>query len=49
MEVNRIAVIGSGTMGKGIAYSATLSGYEVTLHLKIERNVSHMDLNLPKM
>jgi 3-hydroxybutyryl-CoA dehydrogenase len=31
MLVNRIAVIGSGTMGRGIAYSAALSGYDVTL------------------
>ncbi len=31
MVVNRIAVIGSGTMGRGIAYTAALSGYEVTL------------------
>lgn len=31
MLVNRIAVIGSGTMGRGIAYTAALTGYEVTL------------------
>ena len=31
MEVSKIAVIGSGTMGRGIAYTAALSGYEVTL------------------
>lgn len=31
MEVKKIAVIGSGTMGRGIAYSAALSGFEVTL------------------
>lgn len=31
MEVNKIAVIGSGTMGRGIAYIAALSGFEVTL------------------
>jgi 3-hydroxybutyryl-CoA dehydrogenase len=29
--VKHIAVIGSGTMGRGIAYSAALSGYEVAL------------------
>lgn len=29
--VKHIAVIGSGTMGRGIAYSAALSGYAVTL------------------
>lgn len=29
--VNHIAVIGSGTMGKGIAYTAALSGFHVTL------------------
>ena len=31
MEVKKIAVIGSGTMGRGIAYTAALSGFEVTL------------------
>lgn len=31
MEVKKIAVIGSGTMGRGIAYSAALSGFDVTL------------------
>lgn len=29
--VNHIAVIGSGTMGRGIAYTAALAGFEVTL------------------
>ncbi|HZG72408.1 MAG TPA: 3-hydroxyacyl-CoA dehydrogenase [Chondromyces sp.] len=29
--INRIAVIGSGTMGRGIAYTAALSGFNVTL------------------
>ncbi|GER67426.1 3-hydroxybutyryl-CoA dehydrogenase [Weizmannia acidilactici] len=29
--VNRIAVIGGGTMGRGIAYTAAISGFEVTL------------------
>lgn len=29
--VKHIAVIGSGTMGRGIAYSAALAGFEVTL------------------
>src|SRR5437899_2844426 len=27
MEVNKIAVIGAGTMGRGIAYAAALGGY----------------------
>lgn len=31
MVVKRIAVIGSGTMGRGIAYTAALSGFDVTL------------------
>ncbi len=31
MEVKKIAVIGSGTMGRGIAYTAALSGFDVTL------------------
>ncbi|MGW9100407.1 3-hydroxyacyl-CoA dehydrogenase family protein [Priestia megaterium] len=29
--MNQIAVIGSGTMGRGIAYTAALSGYQVAL------------------
>ena len=29
--VNRIAVIGGGTMGRGIAYTAALAGFAVTL------------------
>jgi 3-hydroxybutyryl-CoA dehydrogenase len=29
--VNQIAIIGSGTMGKGIAYTAALSGFQVIL------------------
>jgi 3-hydroxybutyryl-CoA dehydrogenase len=31
MEVKRIAVIGAGTMGRGIAYAAALGGYETVL------------------
>jgi 3-hydroxybutyryl-CoA dehydrogenase len=31
MEVKKIAVIGSGTMGRGVAYTAALSGFAVTL------------------
>lgn len=30
--INKIAVIGAGTMGRGIAYSASLAGYEVRVH-----------------
>jgi 3-hydroxybutyryl-CoA dehydrogenase len=30
-NINRIAVVGSGTMGRGIAYAAALAGYQVTL------------------
>ena len=30
--IRQIAVIGSGTMGRGIAYLAALAGYETTLH-----------------
>lgn len=29
--INHIAVIGAGTMGRGIAYTAAISGFEVTL------------------
>src|SRR6267378_815484 len=31
MEVNKIAVIGAGTMGRGIAYAAALGGYSTIL------------------
>jgi 3-hydroxybutyryl-CoA dehydrogenase len=31
MNVNHILVVGSGVMGRGIAYSAALGGYQVTL------------------
>ncbi|GGB61897.1 3-hydroxyacyl-CoA dehydrogenase [Fictibacillus barbaricus] len=31
MSVNHILVVGSGVMGRGIAYSAALGGYQVTL------------------
>src|SRR5436305_1832284 len=30
--VRQIAVIGSGTMGRGIAYLAALAGYETVIH-----------------
>ena len=29
--VNHIAVIGSGTMGRGVAYAAALAGFNVAL------------------
>lgn len=32
MNIERIAVIGSGTMGSGIAYVAALAGFQVALH-----------------
>ena len=31
MEVERVAVIGAGTMGRGIAHAAALGGFRVTL------------------
>ena len=31
MEVKTIAVIGAGTMGRGIAYAAALAGYQTIL------------------
>jgi 3-hydroxyacyl-CoA dehydrogenase len=31
MEVKTIAVIGAGTMGRGIAYAAALGGYKTIL------------------
>jgi len=32
MKVGKIAVIGSGVMGQGIAYVAAVGGFQVTLH-----------------
>ena len=32
MTISSVAVIGSGTMGRGIAQSAALSGKQVTLY-----------------
>ncbi len=31
MEVNTIAVIGAGTMGRGIAYASALGGFQTVL------------------
>jgi 3-hydroxybutyryl-CoA dehydrogenase len=31
MEVERVAVIGAGTMGRGIVHAAALGGFRVTL------------------
>lgn len=31
MEVNRIAVIGAGTMGRGIAYASAFGGFQTVL------------------
>ena len=31
MEIKRIFVVGAGTMGSGIAQTAAVSGYQVTL------------------
>ena len=32
MSVERIAVLGAGIMGRGIAYAAAISGYETKLY-----------------
>ena len=32
MSIERIAVLGAGIMGRGIAYAATVSGFETRLH-----------------
>ncbi|HVS88446.1 MAG TPA: 3-hydroxyacyl-CoA dehydrogenase NAD-binding domain-containing protein [Candidatus Acidoferrum sp.] len=44
MEVKTIAVIGAGTMGRGIAYASALGGYRTILedisHLKIQQAVA---------
>ena len=40
MEVERIAVIGAGTMGAGIAQSAAVGGFEVALREVEEERLS---------
>ena len=40
MEVNTIAVIGAGTMGRGIAYAAALGGYATILEDVSETSLS---------
>lgn len=40
-EVNKVAVVGGGLMGSGIAFSVLLSGFEVAL---IERNEAGMEM-----
>ena len=32
MSIERIAVLGAGIMGRGIAYAATISGFETRLY-----------------
>lgn len=43
-DINKIAVIGSGTMGQGIAEVAALAGYEVNLR-DIKRELVEKGLN----
>jgi 3-hydroxybutyryl-CoA dehydrogenase len=40
MHVNRIAIIGAGTMGRGIAYAAALGGYDTILEDVSDSNLS---------
>ena len=35
-DIETIAVIGAGTMGRGIAQSAALAGYEVVLEVGVD-------------
>ena len=50
--VNHIAIIGSGTMGRGIAYTAALSGFHVTLQdisaPAIAKAMDHIDSLITK-
>jgi|SRR5271155_5777242 len=43
MDVNSVAVIGAGTMGRGIAYAAALGGYKTILedvsHTRLEQAI----------
>jgi 3-hydroxybutyryl-CoA dehydrogenase len=52
MDCKRITVIGSGTMGSGIAHVAALGGYETTLydisHDMLRKAVSTVEANLRK-
>ena len=50
--MNRIAVIGAGTMGNGIAHTAAASGFDVTLidveQAYVDRGMSTIDANLQR-
>ncbi|UOF89612.1 3-hydroxyacyl-CoA dehydrogenase [Fodinisporobacter ferrooxydans] len=41
MDIHVITVIGSGVMGRGIAYAAAAAGFEVRLHDKQESQLAH--------
>jgi len=51
MEVKKIAVIGSGTMGAGIAQTAIMSGFDVTVVSidPIEAIIDRMNKALDKL
>jgi 3-hydroxybutyryl-CoA dehydrogenase len=52
MSINRIAVIGAGTMGHGIAHVAGMAGYRVALYdisrEFVDRGIAHITANLDK-
>lgn len=51
-EIKRISIIGSGTMGHGIAYSSMISGYDVTItdtsEERLKGAVAHIEVTLAK-
>lgn len=51
-EINRITIIGAGTMGHGIAYSSIVSGYKViitdTSDVRLKDAVNHIEAALAK-
>ena len=47
-EIRRIAVVGAGLMGHGIAQEFALAGYEVHLHSRTEESLQKAVLNIQK-
>ena len=52
-DIKRIAVVGAGYMGRGIAQEFAVAGYEVTLNSRtrqsLERSLTHIEVNLNRM
>ena len=49
MMINNIVVIGSGVMGRGIAYVSALGGFQVSLHDTNEAALKNAQKELDKI